>query len=219
MKRIFLSGMFLLCGTAAVLAQDAGKQALRFGITAGGASSHVATSSFGTKNTSKSIFSFPAGIYLQADISPHVYVQPSLLYINKGGDHTKATISGDAQLYYAQLPVDILYAPSIVQQRLFIGAGPYLAYGIDGELNGETDLAYTYKAFRDNPDREQDNVLNRIDWGLDIRGGVYLTHQISLTAFADIEMNDCLHIRNSNADYFKNRTYGLSAGYTFGSRK
>lgn len=122
-----------------------------------------------TKNT-KSKAGIVAGITADYNIKGDIFILSGLEYVAKGLIADGGEGNGDrVNLNYLQLPAHIAYkyelAPNV---KLVAGIGPYLAYGVSGELKykaiGDYE-AYEVNAF-------EDGAYKSFDFGLGLGAGI-----------------------------------------------
>jgi len=93
---------------------------------------------------SKSLTTFNAGVFADLKLPLSSFsIQPSLLYAGKGGKISETEGGASAvvneKLYYLQLPVDLVYHFPVVVGDVFVGAGPYVARGLSGKIDGSSN--------------------------------------------------------------------------------
>ena len=94
--------------------------------------------------SSKSLTTFNAGVFADVKIPLTSFsIQPSLIYAGKGGKFSETDNGASAvvneKLYYLQLPVDLVYHIPVVVGDVFVGAGPYVAKGLSGKIDGTSN--------------------------------------------------------------------------------
>jgi Outer membrane protein beta-barrel domain len=189
---------------------------LVFGIEAGANFSYASTESFGDKNNSERLANLQGGVFSNINLGNGFYLQPLLEYVGKGGDKTEATLSGDAWMAYAELPVDVLYRPKIGMKHLFFfGAGPYIAYGVAGQLQDNASSSDVYNVFQDNPQPNTPAFLKRIDAGANLQAGVNFAKHFQFNIDGDFGLMNILNYRESSGDHFRNTAFGATIGYLF----
>ena len=93
--------------------------------------------------STKTLPAFHAGVIADISLSENFSLQPGLFYSAKGAkveqiipgiaDEAVKVVS-TAHLNYLELPVNFLYKHELGPGKIFAGAGPYLAYGINGKI-------------------------------------------------------------------------------------
>lgn len=108
--------------------------------------------SFGLEHSG--ISTFHAGIVADIALGKHFALQPGVLYAPRGFDQD-GYIPGPAdgpeemdakvRYHYLEMPVNFLYKHTWGPGRLFVGAGPFLAYGIKGSVDATHMKTYHLK--------------------------------------------------------------------------
>lgn len=117
---------------------------------------------WGATAITKSTFGGSIGAIAEYGLIPHLYVQPGILFTMKSSNEeatTKVsigipvssfniaanggvTMKQASKFYYVEVPVNILYKwgqPG--GNRFFVGAGPYVAYGVAGKQTVKQDIS------------------------------------------------------------------------------
>ncbi len=163
---------------------------------------------------------FHAGVEADIPLVPDFYIQPGIFFSTKGASKfLKDAIGADvkASVSYIEVPVHFLYKPALGSGKVFIGFGPYFAYGISGKVSNdanELDIEFT----NDIVDLDLDNFPLR---PLDIGADIFFGYQFDFGFFAQI--NAQLGLVNlvpkfdgeKPEDVIKNTGFGLSLGYKF----
>lgn len=169
---------------------SANAQTVKFGIKAGVNFSSETASYSGASMASDSHTGFHFGAVADIPLGDFS-IQPGLLYSGKG--ITNATFS------YIEVPVNLLYHIKAGVGKVFIGAGPYLAYGIsvsNGLSFGSTN----------------DKVANP-DYGLGGLAGYRFDTGFFFSASRELGLANLVNNGNGIAD--KNRVTSISIGYFF----
>src|SRR6266536_3188956 len=78
---------------------------------------------------------FNIGVNAEVPIAPDFYVQPGVLFSTKGA---KMEITGfdDAKinLSYVEIPINLLYKPTLGAGKLLLGFGPYIGIAVGGKV-------------------------------------------------------------------------------------
>ena len=95
----------------------------------------------GKKLENDLITGFHIGLNAEIPVAPGFYFQPGVLYTIKGAKGTEVflgqTIKTTARLSYIEVPLNLVYKPTLGTGRLLLGFGPYVAFGIGGEVEYE----------------------------------------------------------------------------------
>jgi hypothetical protein len=175
---------------------------------------------------------FHAGVNVNIPVAPDFYFQPGLLFSVKGAKNdffsppTKA--SGDlvttTKLSYIEMPLNLLYRPQLGEGYIFLGFGPYIAFGIGGKENSEFG-SISYKRdvkFKNTVTNLADLLGNAYYRPLDAGANIFFGYELSMGVF--LQLNAQLGLLKINPEYswaadskasYKNTGYGLSIGYRF----
>ena len=197
---------------------------------------NVSTTNNGRVNDANQLTTFQVGII--SDISlgtSFLSLQPGLLYTGKGSKIQQGT-AGRAGYYkqtfnprYLELPVNLLFkAPLTKSTRLFVGAGPYVAMGIGGNVKTEgvnilgqsyTGVEKDIQYSNDDPttfNQEEGSglgLVRRFDYGLNGTAGIE-TKSIALgvnysLGLAKLQSGTNSSQNNNN----KNRVVSITLGF------
>ena len=122
-------------------------QTLSYGIKAGVNFSEITSSGSGASVSSQNLTGFHAGVIVDLGLGAFS-LQPGLFYTTKGGKNTATetefgftgTGSSKTTLNYLELPVNLLYKIPAIDGKIFLGAGPYIGYGLSGRLTGTVNI-------------------------------------------------------------------------------
>jgi hypothetical protein len=200
MKKVLLSILTFVTISFASEAQT------RFGVKAGGNLANMAVASSGISLDTKSILAFHVGGTMEMDLSESVFLQPSLLYAQKGfgfsGGSSGITSEATARFNYIELPVNVMYR---VTDFLTIGAGPYAAYLLSGKAKGTT----AGQSYEDDLDLTESN---RLDAGLNLNIG----YEVMPSLVINLNYSYGLTNIDKAGETTKNRVLGLSISKFFG---
>ncbi len=178
-----------------------------FSVTAGGSLSTYVSRTPGNRSSGSLLPGPEAGFQADFPVTTACYLQPSLLYVEKGG---RDRVTGNAlTLSYLEIPMDFNFRPGLAKGNAFwVGFGPYIAYGIAGGDGSGQD------PFR--PD--QGGTLERFDAGGHLQIG-YQAPKGFLLGFS--EQLGLANIRNDGTgnNAFRNNSFNLFLGYCFTGRK
>jgi len=204
MKKVLLSFAVMLMAGAS-FAQ------VKFGITAGPSFSSTTYKNplvnNGNKKTSDMLTGLRAGVTVDLPLADEFFIQPSLLYVGKGGKQENA-LGADVKtrLHYLELPLNFMYKPEVGTGNLFIGLGPYFSYALGGKV-GDNDI-----------DFGSDNALQtkRMDAGANFQVGYELPMGLNFGLHTDLGLVNINGAGNDD-NRVKNTSFGVSVGYKFGS--
>ncbi|MEE1945279.1 outer membrane beta-barrel protein [Pedobacter sp. KR3-3] len=169
---------------------------------------------------------FLLGGFANIKIGTATTLQPGLLFSVKGnksveqhntisfGSPVPYTTERNLNIYYFELPVNVLYNKTLSLGTAYAGGGAYAAYAVSARIRS-INKRNTYMkrgsaervAFGDQPDQ-----LDKFDYGLNAVAGFRLKNKI------DFSLNYGFGLANiSNNPGFKsqNRNVNLSIGYIF----
>jgi len=212
MKKLLLSITALLFATGGAFAQ----QEMGFGLKAGVNFPNYHWSGDGTETSS--ITNFHITAFLDAPIvEDWFYVQPGISLQGKGA---KLADEGDFKLkqstMWIEVPVNFVAKfPAADAGSFFIGAGPYVAFGISGKNkieNGDSSVEHNIPDFEFGGD---DGALKTTDFGLNFIGGFEFNNGLMIHGGYGMGLTD---IRGSNNDYFPdnkltNRVWTVGLGF------
>ncbi|WP_298739391.1 porin family protein [uncultured Chitinophaga sp.] len=221
MKKQVVLVLLALVGTLSTYAQ------VSFGVKAGYNNSGI---SGDASDLSKRLSGFHAGGIADITLAENFSLQPQLLFIMKGvksASYTE-TIEGiefnfpeqKLTLNYLELPVNFMYKHEAGAGSIFVGAGPYLGFGLSGKAkaSGEEDGKVKFdgrKAEEIGEDDEATLHLKRLDAGANFLAGYELKNGLLFS------VNYSLGLTNLDPDggKSKNNYFGVSVGYLFKTKK
>ncbi len=145
-----------------------------------------------------------AGISIDAPLSRFFFVQPGIFYSQRGMDDLGSTFS--ARVDYVEIPVNLLLKAPLGKGRLFIGGGPFVAFGVGGKFTQRgvsTDIVFG------------DNIpsnYKRFDAGLNFCGGFQAANGVILRGFVHTGLTNIRPAGTSDQG-IRNWGYGFSIGY------
>lgn len=176
----------------------------------------------GDKLDNDLIIGYHAGVNIQIPIAPEFYFQPGLMFSTKGAEN-KAALAPSYKLSYVELPLNFVYKGQVGSGFVFVGFGPYVAYGISGKVTNieigsvtsESDVTFKKDLSGLGENLLANNYIKPFDAGGNILFGYELAGGLFLQLNAQLGL---LNIRPDNYDEnstLKNTGYGLSLGYRF----
>ena len=226
MKRIIILFLILtvVC-TPVIKAQDLKPT---FGIRFGGHLTKVIGKDF-FGNALGQDFKLGAGIGVNVEIliAPNFYFQPGLLFSNKGSKITQtvntATVTSTSYITYIEMPLNLMFKPQFGSGHLLIGLGPYIAYGIIGQVRNKpgTSEKIQFKSTVTNADPD-DNYLKPFDAGASMLIGYQFKTRFSVQLNVQrgfIGIEPTFDDEPDDKSSYKNMGFGVSIGYRFYPRK
>jgi len=160
---------------------------------------------------------FGAGVsvggYTKLEISENFALQPEILLHYKNSKmEVKATgAETDFQYFGVELPVYAVGQKTFGSGKGFIGAGPFVGFGIDAryKADGMKDVEL-YKEYN-----SQKSELQRWDFGVGAMVGYEFGSRLQIIGSWKIGVINALNANKDNAGMLNN-TFSLGLGYRFG---
>ncbi len=231
MKKILLSVCFAV-GALTCFAQS-DNPPVSFGIKGGVNFSTLQQSASGSSSTtaSGSLTTFHAGVFADFRVSDAFSVQPQLLYTGKGGsnkdnesaDGFSASDNVKLSLYYLHLPVYALYHAPVGDNDFFIGAGPFISYGLSGNEKGSISISDIQTESGSTTETQNINQkvdfgssdstgVKRTDFGASVMAGFKLKNGFLISASYDLGLSNISPTADADV---KTRVFSISVGYSF----
>jgi len=177
----------------------------------------------GDKLNNDMLPSYHFGADLQVPVAPDFYFQPGLMYIRKGDKNSSSSSTSTTSLSYIEIPLNMVYKAALGKGFFMIGLGPYLAYGINGNVktvSGSLTLDQTiiFKSIVGSGDNLLVPYYKPFDAGANLLVGYELEDGVF------IQLDSQFGMLNINPEYkgftddkssAKNTGFGLSVGYRF----
>jgi Outer membrane protein beta-barrel domain len=206
-----------------ITAQD-GAQGTTFGVIGGvNYFNLVGDDSDGSAVENDALLGFQGGVFMRIPLANQFYLQPGLLYVQKGAKNESDLGKITYRLSYAELPINFLYKAQVGAGSLLLGFGPYVAYGINGNVKAESgvvsldnDIVFQNEVALTDP--LTNFYAKRVDAGANIFFGYELAGGLSLQFNAQLGMLDVNPDDNRVVDdktSIRNTGFGISLGYGF----
>jgi len=160
---------------------------------------------------------FGAGVsvggYTKIEITEHFALQPEILlhYKNSKMEVKTPKSETDYQFFGVELPVYAVGQMSLGNGKGFIGAGPFLGFGIDARYKASgMDDRELYKEYNG-----QKSDLQRWDFGVGAMVGYEFGSRLQIIGSWKIGVINALNANKDNASMLNN-TFSLGLGYRFG---
>ncbi len=242
MKRTILS----LTAIAFAIGADA---QVSFGGQAGANFASAKATYTGTPSSSQTLktkVGFTIGALAEIGLGSGLIFRPELSFIQKGGkfSDTKTTNVGvgtvttasteDLSLGYIDLAPNFVYNFDAGTGKVFVGAGPDLAFGIGGKYkytanttstitgypssssSGDSKIKFDGKKEADLPATDNDYHLKGLDFGINVLAGYKLSNGAFISAGYTIGLSN---IDPNDKQTFKNSGFNIKLGYIFGGSK
>jgi hypothetical protein len=215
-------------------------QSVKFGVSAGlnestfhESNSSVITGTSSSKEFTSNVTGFHIGAFLEFTMKQFA-IQPGLMYTTKGSNVQDSNYQSGVASYsnnlsnqketlnYLEVPVNILYyIPAKKFGRFFIGAGPYYALGIAGNVNGSTVSSSTIAGTTTNSTTIDNGKINygstygdikNPDYGINAQFGLATKNGVKFSIEYGFGLAD---LSTDNTSTLKNRVLSFSLGYLF----
>lgn len=236
MKKLCILAIASLVGSAAMAQESASgttPRPMSFGIKAGvNLPKYHYDPENGSDSETKSTTNFNVTGYLDAPLGGNFSIQPGISLQGKGGKFTEnetagTTFTHEHNTMWIEVPVNfVAKVPISGETNFYIGAGPYLGFGIAGKDKYTTTTTAggttTTTEFEDDikfSDREVDESPNYFrnlkgtDFGVNILAGVKLGGGFNVGAQYGLGLTDLRQTENSTK--LTNRVLGFSVGFEF----
>ncbi|WP_312790607.1 porin family protein [Sphingobacterium sp.] len=201
MKKLLLSAAILF-GSLGAFAQGGLGYGLRAGV-------NIPKYSLSNESTQSNTGFFVTG-YLDAPVSPYFSIQPGLSLQNKGGKWTQASEIKESVMSL-DIPVNLVAKlPTGDSGNFFIGAGPYVGFGLSGKRKGELGEG-NVRIERDlNFGSNENDDLKRTDFGINFLAGYQLTNGFQINAGYGLGLTN---LAPASGDMAKNRIWSIGIGF------
>ena len=221
-NRLISIALILMLSASFTIAQE--KTKMSFGILGGVNFQNLnGKLSSGDKLESDMLMGFHGGVNLQIPIAPEFYFQPGLMYAIKGAKFTNSLYTETTRINYIEIPMNMVYKASLGQGFFMLGFGPYISYGIGGNVKTEggsitLDRDIKFKSIVELTDPLTVPYYKALDAGANIfvgfetAGGLFLQLE---TQFGMLNINPEDKRILTDKSSKKNTGFGLSLGYRF----
>lgn len=203
MKKLLLSAAILF-GSLGAFAQGGLGYGLRAGV-------NIPKYSIGNGSTQSNTGFFVTG-YLDAPVSPYFSIQPGLSLQNKGGKwEPTSSIETKESVMSLDIPVNLVAKlPTGGSGNFFVGAGPYVGFGLSGKRKGDV-LNGAVQGDRDiNFGSNENDDLKRTDFGINFLAGYQLTNGFQINAGYGLGLTN---LAPAPGDEAKNRVWSIGIGF------
>ena len=230
MKKIYtLLALALISGS---IAAQTKKDGVTYGIRAGVNLARFAFSGSGfdtpegkvLKDNQKSLVTFNFGGYANIPVSGKFSVQPGLSISGKGhrfdystsGMGGSVSVKSKTSLMYIEVPVNAVFN----FDGFYIGAGPYIGYGIAGKTKTETTMNGQSVPEGTEPERDikfgsgNGDDFKPLDFGANILAGYRLENGVNFGLNYGLGLTN-LDPQNSSKTKYSNRVFSILVGFSF----
>lgn len=212
-----------ICFIPALQAQEDDR--ISFGIRAGvNFQNFNGKDSEGDKLEYDMIVGFHAGVNVEIPVATDFVLQPGLLYTMKGTETDEEGGTGKIKVNYIELPVNFIYKPVLGNGRLLLGLGPYIAYGIGGQvefsgsgIDFEQDIKFE-SDLSESQLLDDEFYIKPFDAGANLLAGYEFGFGISFQLNAQLgllKVNPGYDGDSDDETSVKNTGFGISVGYRF----
>lgn len=166
---------------------------------------------------------FHVGLLIDKQLIGNLHLQPSIVYTQKGSK-TESEVAGvtsesDVKLNYLQVPIEASYRMPLGPISLDFIAGPYLAWGLNGEVETESssklgNVKATYKNIFKGEDG-QDPLYKRFDTGVRLGLGTHVGSHLGVSLYYDLGFVKLEKESIKDELASKNGSFLISASFTF----
>lgn len=166
---------------------------------------------------------FHAGVNLMVPVAPEFYFQPGVIFSTKGAKNVGSVLTTTTNLSYIEVPLNFVYKGALGGGFVFVGAGPYVAYGINGKQTTEggaiqVELPVEFQ----NSVAMGDSPITPYYRAFDAGGNIFFGYEMSSGIFAQfnaqlgmLDINPENDILIDDKTALKNTGFGVSLGYRF----
>lgn len=144
--------------------------------------------------------------FIDAPIARNFSVQPGLSLQGKGAEFSD---NNEQNTMWLEVPVNLVGTLPVGRANLFLGAGPYAAFGIAGENevgDVDTDVDFGDEATDD---------LKGTDFGLNFMGGIRMNSGLMVGAGYGLGLTDLRPTGEGGNGKVTNRVWSVSLGWSF----
>lgn len=221
-KKLLSIALILVLSASFAIAQE--KSKMSFGILGGLNYQNLnGKDAGGDQLKNDMLLGFHGGINVQIPIAPEFYFQPGIMYSTKGAKNTSGSLTSTTKLNYIEVPLNMVYKASLGKGFFMLGFGPYVSYGMSGNVKTEGgSLTVNRKVKFKSVVETGDNMLvpyyKAFDAGANIFVGYEMASGLFLqldTEFGMLNINPEYKILSADKSSTKNTGFGLSLGYRF----
>ena len=173
----------------------------------------IAASSSGSNQTETtgSLPSVSAGFFADIKIAPKWSIQPGLMYAGKGGKtrDKESNSTYTTNLNYLEIPVNVVYHSPVKSGEIWLGAGPYFAYGLSAK---ETLKEGTNSISVDIDFGSAQDEYKPTDAGITFMAAYKLNSGLFFALHPDIGLQNIVNI---NSLQYNTRVTRFTIGYSF----
>jgi hypothetical protein len=211
----------LLLSTTAAVLLSVGAYAqggLGYGVKAG---VNLPSYSYGGSDLSdsKSTVNFHVTGYLDAPVTSNFYIQPGVSLQGKGAKFADYKIGENTyevkqNTMWLEVPVNfVLKFPTAGEGKFFVGAGPYVSFGLSGKNKYEAKSGSGSTSISDDFKFGKDETLKGTDFGVNFLAGYQLGSGISINAGYGLGLTNIAGSKFIGKGDVKNRVWSIGLGF------
>ena len=170
---------------------------------------------------------FNIGLNAEIPVGVDFYFQPGLLYSLKGAksedDILGQSFNTTLKISYLEIPLNLIYKPLLGTGHLLLGFGPYVAFGVGGEVTyegGGSSLTEKVKFKKTVSSSDPNDVvyIRPMDAGANLLAGYEFSNRFSFqlnTQLGLVKINPEYEGVSNDESSVKNTGFGISLGYRF----
>lgn len=208
MKKLLFICVGLMMGTVAF----AQTSSLGFGLKAGVNFPKYNFSGSNSNFETNSSTNFHVTGFLDAPLGRNFSVQPGISLQGKGGELLSSSVGTVSQnTMWLEVPVNFVAKVPMGNSNFFIGAGPYIGFGLSGKNKYDSDWGSAEEEF----EFGSNGTLKSTDFGVNFIAGFHLGQGFLIHAGYGLGLSD---IRASNNEFFPddrltNRVFSVGLGF------
>lgn len=156
---------------------------------------------------------FNGGVNVEFPVSNGFYLQPGVEYRQKG---SQLSNGNKLSLAYVDVPLNFIYKPSLGMGSMLLGFGPYIGFGIHGNVKSPNGTERKVSFDNDYSLSEAEDLqFKKLDAGANFMIGYEFKSKLSAAVKAQlglIDINPDTEISGDETRY-RNTGFGLSLGY------
>ncbi|WP_163708890.1 porin family protein [Mangrovibacterium lignilyticum] len=196
-KVILVLAVVLICATA-----DGQRIGLKAGVNFANANFEVMDLNVSLSSRTGVLF----GVVSEFQLYDFLYLQPALLFAQKGYDAEFEGMSGFDHFNYLDLPINFLVKADLQGPKLLLYTGPTISYGLNGKTEFENDR-------EDIQFGSGDDKYDRFALGWNVGGGLEFLN-LQLTGEYTFGLSDITHLGDVS---LKHKAFSISLAYFFGN--
>jgi len=148
--------------------------------------------------------------YLDAPLSTAFSVQPGISLQGKGGKIEIGSFGTYTQnTMWLEIPVNLVAKVPMGNSNFFVGAGPYIGFGLSGKNKYDSNWGSVEEEF----EFGKDGTLKSTDFGLNFTAGFHLGQGLLLHAGYGLGLTDLVPNNNNSDNKLTNRVLSVGLGF------